>query len=100
MLLEALALYGVPAGRAVMVGDTASDMRAAAAAGVPRVLLCTGHGAQFAAAAARAGVALPARVERDDGGALAALLPREALPLTLHADLASAARALLAGGSL
>jgi ribonucleotide monophosphatase NagD (HAD superfamily) len=99
MLLEALALYGVPAGRAVMVGDTASDMRAAAAAGVPRVLLCTGHGAQFAAAAARAGVALPAEV-RDDGGALAALLPREALPLTLHADLASAARALLAGGTL
>jgi 3'(2'), 5'-bisphosphate nucleotidase len=99
MLLEALALYGVPAARAVMVGDTLSDMRAAAAAGVPRVLLCTGHGAKFAAAAARAGVPLPARV-CDDGGALAALLPREALPLTLHTDLASATRALLAGGTM
>jgi 3'(2'), 5'-bisphosphate nucleotidase len=94
MLLEALALYGVPPHRAVMVGDTVSDMRAAAAAGVPRVLLCTGHGEKFALAAAQAGITLPA-VVRDDGGALAALLPREALPLTLHADLAAATRALL-----
>jgi 3'(2'), 5'-bisphosphate nucleotidase len=95
MLLEAMALYGVPPERCVMVGDTVSDMRAAAAAGVARrMLLCTGHGERYAVAAAAAGLALPLDV-RDDGGPIASLLPSETLPLQLHADLASATRALL-----
>jgi histidinol-phosphate phosphatase family protein len=94
MLQEAARRYGVPPDSCVMFGDTVGDMRAAAAAGVHRrFLLCTGHGARYAAAAAEAGIALPCTV--DDGGALASLLPREVLPLRLHADLASAVREVL-----
>jgi 3'(2'), 5'-bisphosphate nucleotidase len=96
MLQEALSSYGVPPEACFMAGDTVGDMRAAAAAGVAsRFLLCTGHGARYAAAAAEAGIALPTTV-RDDGGAIASLLPREVLPLRLHADLASAVQEVLA----
>jgi D-glycero-D-manno-heptose 1,7-bisphosphate phosphatase len=95
MLNEAMALYGVPPSRCAMVGDTVNDVLAAAAAGVAqRYLVCTGHGARFGAAAAAAGVSLPVQIR--PGGPLAELLPPAALPLLLHADLASVARALLA----
>ena len=48
MLLEAMELFGVTGesgrSRVTMVGDSVSDMQAAAAAGVTRVLVATGHG--------------------------------------------------------
>lgn len=71
-----------------MVGDTESDMKAAAAAGVAlRFLTCTGHGEKFAIAAAAANITLPAII--DVGHPLAAMLSPAALPLELHADLLS-----------
>jgi D-glycero-D-manno-heptose 1,7-bisphosphate phosphatase len=101
MLLEACARFGVPPSAAAMVGDSAADMLAAARAGVPRrLLICTGwHGQQFGQAATAAGLRLPARLETNDGP-FGALLPREALPLSLHKDLASAVQEILAHSSL
>ena len=79
-----------------MAGDTVSDMRAAAAAGVTRrFLLCTGHGARYAVAAAEAGITLPITVG-DVDSVLGRLLPLEVLPLRLHADLESAVNEVLA----
>jgi HAD superfamily hydrolase (TIGR01549 family) len=53
----ALRLAGVPAGRAVMVGDTVYDVRAAVAAGVPCIaLLCGGIGRDELVAAGAAAV--------------------------------------------
>ena len=47
MLLEALQLFGAAAADAVMVGDSVTDLQAAARAGVTRkVLVSTGHGAK------------------------------------------------------
>ena len=95
MLQAAMARFGISAPqRCVMVGDTAADMRAAAAAGVSRrFLVCTGHGAKMGDAAAEAGVQLPIVVAA--GSPLAGLLPADAVPLELHADLASVVRTLL-----
>lgn len=47
MLLEALAAFGADPARTPMVGDHLRDMQAAAAAGCPRILVRTGHGAAF-----------------------------------------------------
>ncbi|KAK3276596.1 hypothetical protein CYMTET_15341 [Cymbomonas tetramitiformis] len=45
MLFEALKEFGTPASQAVLVGDSATDLQAAARAGVhTRILVCTGHG--------------------------------------------------------
>ena len=53
----------LPHCRCAMVGDSLSDMRAAAAAGVGRRhLVATGYGAKYAAAAAEAGLTLPLQV--------------------------------------
>ncbi len=50
MLLDAAATHGLDLGRSVMVGDRASDIRAALAAGIPlRILLCN-DAAEIAAA--------------------------------------------------
>jgi len=93
MLLEALSWFGAQPADAAMVGDTATDMAAAAAAGVSRrLLLCTGHGRVFAEAAVEAGVSLPTRI--DEGSPLARLLPPETLPVELHADVLSALESL------
>ena len=95
MLQEAMRSYGVPPEACFMAGDTVGDMRAAAAAGVARrFLLCTGHGARYAAAAAEAGIALPTTVH-DGDSVLARLLPPEVLPLRLHANLESAVQEVL-----
>lgn len=74
MLLEAMARFGVPAGETPMIGDALRDLEAAAAAGCPRILVLTGHGAETAKN-------LPAAVR----------------PVTIHADLAAAVDALLGG---
>jgi D-glycero-D-manno-heptose 1,7-bisphosphate phosphatase len=74
MLLEAMARFGVAAGEAPMVGDALRDLDAAAAAGCPRILVLTGKGAETA---------------RD--------LPDRVRPVAIHADLAAAVDALLAG---
>jgi len=96
MLQEAMRSYGVPPEACFMAGDTVSDMRAAAAAGVTRrFLLCTGHGARYAVAAAEAGIMLPTTVGKVDD-VLARMLPQEVLPLRLHADLESTVNELLA----
>ena len=55
MLLEALESFGRGAEAATMVGDTVTDMQAAAAAGVAdRILVGTGYGAGILEAAHRA----------------------------------------------
>ena len=96
MLQEAMRSYGVPPEACFMAGDTVSDMRAAAAAGVARrFLLCTGHGTRYAVAAAEADITLPTTVG-DDDSALARMLPPDVLPLRLHADLESAVTEVLA----
>ncbi len=77
MLLDALRRFGTAPDRAVMIGDSLRDLQAAAAAGVARILVRTGHGAATQAAG----------------------LPRELLPVAVHDDLAAAVGALLDGGS-
>jgi D-glycero-D-manno-heptose 1,7-bisphosphate phosphatase len=73
MLLAALRRFGAAAAETPFVGDTVTDMQAAAAAGCPRHLVRTGHGAKT----------------------LAAGLPEKLLPVRVHADLAAAVGALL-----
>ena len=95
MLLAAMARFGVPPARCVMVGDTLNDMRAAAAAGVRRkFLVCSGHhGERFAAGVQDLGGALPVAIQ-EASHPLASLFPPEVLPLELHADLGSIVLAL------
>jgi D-glycero-D-manno-heptose 1,7-bisphosphate phosphatase len=73
MLLDALRQFRVRPERAVMIGDSLRDLQAAAAAGVARILVRTGHGAATQAAG----------------------LPREILPVAVHEDLAAAVGGLL-----
>ena len=47
MLREALAMFDADPARTPMVGDHLRDMQAAAAAGCPRILVRTGHGAEM-----------------------------------------------------
>ncbi|MCC7276291.1 MAG: HAD-IIIA family hydrolase [Alphaproteobacteria bacterium] len=75
MLREALARFRVAPGDAVMVGDAPGDLEAARAAGCRRVLVRTGKGAATQAQ----GIA------------------PHLLPVAVHADLAAAVEALLAG---
>ena len=67
MLREALARFRAEPAVSPMVGDTLRDLQAAQAAGCPRVLLRTGHGARTQAAG----------------------LPPELAPVAVHADLAA-----------
>ena len=76
MLREALTLFGAHAAASPFVGDKLSDLEAAYAAGCPRVLVRTGHGA----AAQASGV--PARL----------------LPVAVHETLADWVESYLVGG--
>lgn len=73
MLREALARFRADPAATPMVGDSLGDLQAAKAAGCPRVLLRTGHGARTQAAG----------------------LPPELAPVAVHADLAAYVTALL-----
>jgi D-glycero-D-manno-heptose 1,7-bisphosphate phosphatase len=73
MLREALARFRAPAGETPMIGDALPDLKAAAVAGCPRMLVRTGKGAETQAAG----------------------LPAEVLPVAVHEDLWSAVDALL-----
>lgn len=73
MLREAMAQFRIAPHDAVMVGDTAGDMQAALAAGVRRILVRSGKGADTQAKG----------------------LPHAVLPVAVHADLAAAVAALL-----
>ena len=73
MLREALAHFRVAPHEAVMIGDQATDLRAALAAGVPAVLVRTGKGAEL----------------------LAKGLPQDILTVRVYASLTSAVEALL-----
>jgi D-glycero-D-manno-heptose 1,7-bisphosphate phosphatase len=70
---EAMQRYGQATSDTVMIGDSLSDLQAAAAAGCRRILVRTGKGA----------------------GTQAAGLPPTVLPVAVHADLAAAVAALL-----
>jgi len=99
MLEEAMSHFGVGPSRTVFVGDTMTDMQAAAAAGVPRrALVATGYGAAVRRALAAEGVALPATLVPSDGAF--AGVPPEVLPLTVHTDLPAVVRLLLEHGQL
>jgi len=76
MLEEALRRFGAAARETPFVGDSATDMQAAAALGCPRHLVRTGHGA------------------RTQGQGL----PPETLPVAIHETLADAVEALLSAG--
>lgn len=75
MLLEALRDFGAEPAVTPMIGDALRDLQAAAAAGCPRVLVHTGRGRDTEAAG----------------------LPDAVRPVAVHADLAAAVTALLAG---
>ncbi len=72
MLLEALARFGAAPADTPMIGDALRDLEAATAAGCPRILVLTGHGAETA---------------KD--------VPDAVRPVAIHADLAAAVDALL-----
>jgi D-glycero-D-manno-heptose 1,7-bisphosphate phosphatase len=76
MLADALARFGASAGETPFVGDSLTDMQAAAALGCPRHLVRTGHGARTQAQG----------------------LPDAVLPVAIHATLADAVDALLGKG--
>lgn len=77
MLREALRRFGASAGETPFVGDSLSDMQAAFAAGCPRHLVRTGHGARTLAAGLP-GELLPVRVHETFADAVEALLGRAA----------------------
>ena len=75
MLLEALQRFGAVAAETPMIGDDLRDLEAAQKAGCRRVLVRTGKGASVQAAG----------------------VPHRVLPVAVHADLAAAVEAYLAG---
>jgi D-glycero-D-manno-heptose 1,7-bisphosphate phosphatase len=77
MLREALTRFRASPAETPMIGDTLSDLKAAAAAGCRRVLVRTGKGALTQAAG----------------------LPPELLPVAVHEDLWSAVEVLLQTGA-
>jgi D-glycero-D-manno-heptose 1,7-bisphosphate phosphatase len=77
MLQEAMRRFGAQAHETPFVGDSLSDMQAAAAAGCRRHLVRTGHGAKTQAAG----------------------LPDAVLPVAIHETFADAVEALIGGGA-
>jgi D-glycero-D-manno-heptose 1,7-bisphosphate phosphatase len=75
MLREALRRFGADPAETPMIGDALRDLQAARAAGCPRHLVRTGHGAE----------------------AQAQGVPHDVLPVAVHDDLAAAIDTLLAG---
>ena len=75
MLREALAQFRTAPADAVMIGDAATDLEAAVAAGCRRVLVRTGKGAATQARGLAPGL-LPVAVHEDLAAAVAALLAR------------------------
>jgi D-glycero-D-manno-heptose 1,7-bisphosphate phosphatase len=73
MLLEAMRHFSVPADQTVMIGDQLRDLQAARTAGVRRILVRSGKGAEFQAQG----------------------LPEDILPVSVYDDLLSAADALV-----
>lgn len=73
MLREAMSRFQVAPAQAVFIGDSLSDLQAAASAGCHRMLVRTGHGRDTQAAG----------------------LPRDVLPVGVHETLADAVEALL-----
>lgn len=109
MMIEAMRLYGCygdegRCGRVVtMVGDSVTDMQAAAAAGVAnRVMVATGHGAEImrSLVLAREGGGVYEQTVRSRGGTPMFVatpeddprgtLPPETLPLVMYADIEEA----------
>ncbi|CEF97932.1 HAD-superfamily hydrolase,subfamily IIIA [Ostreococcus tauri] len=86
MLLEALEECGVEAADAVFVGDTVTDMQAAARAGVGRALVCTGYGETMGEALRARNVSLPHTiVMRADDPTMS--FPDECFPFDVYEDL-------------
>jgi D-glycero-D-manno-heptose 1,7-bisphosphate phosphatase len=77
MLREALTHFRAAPHEAVMIGDQVNDMRAGQAAGVARVLVRTGKGAETQAQG----------------------LPQDILPVAIYDSLSGAVDALLSTGS-
>ncbi len=77
MLEEALARFEASPDEAVMIGDSLTDLQAAAAAGCARILVRTGKGRSTEAAG----------------------LPPDLLPVSVYDDLAAAVAACLAGAA-
>jgi D-glycero-D-manno-heptose 1,7-bisphosphate phosphatase len=75
MLREAMVQFRISPSQTVMIGDSLSDLQAAHAAGVPRILLRSGKGAQTQAAG----------------------IDRALLPVSVHDNLHAAVIALLGG---
>ena len=73
MLEEAMRRFGASPADTPMIGDNLRDLEAATAAGCPRHLVRTGHGAKVQAAGIPPAV-LPTRVHDDLAAAVAALL--------------------------
>jgi len=73
MLIAAIARFGAAPLQTPFVGDSVTDLQAAAKLGCPRHLVRTGHGARTQAAG----------------------LPEDVLPVAIHTDLAAAVAALL-----
>jgi D-glycero-D-manno-heptose 1,7-bisphosphate phosphatase len=76
MLEDALRRYGANPAETPMIGDNLRDLEAAVAAGCPRHLVRTGHGAAVQAKGLPPSV-LPVRVHDDLAAAVAALLGPE-----------------------
>ena len=95
MVLEALAGAHVLACQAALVGDSITDLQAAAAVGVRRILVATGYGRALGEAATAAGALLPLQLSVPAPLWAATALPEAVMPCELHADLSSAVAALL-----
>lgn len=86
MVLEALAAAGVRGEECVFVGDTVTDMQAAARAGVRRALVCTGYGNIMGDALRERNVKLPTTIAmRADDPTLS--FPDECFPFDVYEDL-------------
>ena len=100
MLLEAMNEHGcmdVYYG-CIMVGDTVTDMQAAARAGARRALVCTGHGEAMGAALAERNVELPCRISmRCDDPTMS--FPDECFPMDVYASLGHCVDCVLAESS-
>ena len=82
----------------IMVGDTVTDMQAAARAGARRALVCTGHGEAMGAALAERNVELPCRISmRCDDPTMS--FPDECFPMDVYASLGHCVDCVLAESS-